>query len=30
MHTDYRRPLGTFRQTIPTVITLHFYKLACE
>ena len=28
MHTDYRRPLGTFRQTISTVIALHFYKLA--
>jgi DDE superfamily endonuclease len=30
MHTDYRRPLGTFTQTISTVIALHFYKLACE
>ena len=30
MHTDYRRPLGTFTQTITTVIALHFYKLACE
>src|SRR5436305_1160049 len=30
MHTDYRRPLGTFIQTISTVIALHFYKLACE
>jgi DDE superfamily endonuclease len=30
MHTDYRRPLETFRQTISTVIALHFYKLACE
>ena len=28
MHTDYRRPLGMFRQTISTVIALHFYKLA--
>jgi len=28
MHTDYRRPLGTFTQTISTVIALHFYKLA--
>lgn len=30
MHTDYRRPLDTFAQTISTVIALHFYKLACE
>ena len=30
MHTDYRRPLKTFTQTISTVIALHFYKLACE
>ena len=30
MHTDYRRPLRTFTQTISTVIALHFYKLACE
>jgi hypothetical protein len=29
-HTDYRRPLDTFTQTISTVIALHFYKLACE
>lgn len=28
MHTDYRRPLRTFSQTISTVIALHFYKLA--
>jgi hypothetical protein len=28
MHTDYRRPLSTFTQTISTVIALHFYKLA--
>lgn len=28
MHTDYRRPLETFRQTISTVIALHFYQLA--
>ena len=28
MHTDYRRPLATFAQTISTVIALHFYKLA--
>jgi hypothetical protein len=25
MHTDYRRPLGTFTTTISTVIALHFY-----
>jgi len=30
MHTDYRRPLKSFTQTISTVIALHFYKLACE
>jgi transposase-like protein len=30
MHTDYRRPLDTFTQTISTVIALHFYKLARE
>jgi hypothetical protein len=30
MHTDYRRPPGTFTQTISTVIALHFYKLALE
>lgn len=30
MHTDYRRPLHTFRQTISTVIALHFYKLTSE
>ena len=30
LHTDYRRPLGTFTQTISTVIALHFYKLALE
>jgi hypothetical protein len=29
-HTDYRRPLNTFTQTISTVIALHFYKLAGE
>jgi DDE superfamily endonuclease/Helix-turn-helix of DDE superfamily endonuclease len=27
MHTDYRRPLNTFTETISTVIALHFYKL---
>jgi DDE superfamily endonuclease/Helix-turn-helix of DDE superfamily endonuclease len=30
MHTDYRRPLRTFKETISTVIALHFYKIACE
>jgi hypothetical protein len=28
MHSDYRRPLGMFTQTISTVIALRFYKLA--
>lgn len=26
MHTDYRRPLGTFRETISAVAGLHFYR----
>ena len=30
LHTDYRRPLTSFRETISTVISLHFYKIACE
>jgi hypothetical protein len=30
LHTDYRRPLNTFTQTIDTVIALHFFKMACE
>ncbi|MFF1792575.1 hypothetical protein ACFVX9_39720 [Kitasatospora sp. NPDC058243] len=30
MHTDYRRPIETFAQTISAVIALHFYKLASE
>src|SRR3979411_1391986 len=30
MHTDYRRPIETFSETISTVIALHFYKLSCE
>ena len=30
MHTDYRRPLETFTETITTVIALQFYKLAGE
>jgi len=28
MHTDYRRPLATFKTTISAVIGLHFYKMA--
>jgi hypothetical protein len=28
MHTDYRRPIETFRETISTVIALHFYAAA--
>lgn len=28
MHTDYRRPIGTFSTTISTVIALHFYSMA--
>lgn len=28
LHTDYRRPLDTFRTTISAVIGLHFYQLA--
>jgi hypothetical protein len=27
MHTDYRRPLETFTETISAVVGLHFYKL---
>jgi hypothetical protein len=30
MHTDYRRPLATFAQTISAVIGLHFYKMSAE
>jgi len=30
LHTDYRRPLATFTQTISTVTALHFYALAAE
>jgi hypothetical protein len=30
LHTDYRRPLKTFRETITTVVALHFYKIARE
>ena len=28
MHTDYRRPLNTFKATIATVIALHFWATA--
>jgi hypothetical protein len=28
MHTDYRRPIETFSETISTVIALHFYAAA--
>jgi hypothetical protein len=28
LHTDYRRPIGTFTETISTVIALHFYATA--
>ena len=27
MHTDYRRPIGTFPDTISAVIGLHFYAI---
>ncbi|ROO62290.1 DDE superfamily endonuclease [Micromonospora sp. Llam0] len=30
LHTDYRRPLATFTETISCVIGLHFYRIACE
>jgi hypothetical protein len=30
MHTDYRRPLSTFAQTISVVVGLHFYKTSSE
>ena len=30
LHTDYRRPLSTFTETITTVIALHFYTIGCE
>jgi hypothetical protein len=30
LHTDYRRPLKTFTETITAVIALHFYKIGCE
>ena len=25
LHTDYRRPITTFTETISTVVALHFY-----
>ncbi len=28
MHTDYRRPIGTFDTTISAVVGLHFYRMA--
>jgi hypothetical protein len=28
MHTDYRRPLETFTETISAMVALHFYALA--
>ena len=28
MHTDYRRPVETFDETISAVIGLHFYRMA--
>jgi hypothetical protein len=28
MHTDYRRPLATFPETISAVVALHFYTIA--
>jgi hypothetical protein len=28
MHTDYRRPLATFKTTIAAIVGLHFYRLA--
>jgi hypothetical protein len=30
MHTDYRRPLSTFPQTISAVVGLHFYRMGSE
>ncbi len=30
MHTDYRRPLSTFAQTISVVVGLHFYRMSAE
>jgi hypothetical protein len=30
LHTDYRRPIKTFRETISCVIALHFYRMTRE
>lgn len=30
VHTDYRRPIETFTETISAVVALHFYKIANE
>jgi hypothetical protein len=30
LHTDYRRPLTTFAETISTVTALEFYRISCE
>lgn len=30
LHTDYRRPLKTFRETISCTLGLHFYRMALE
>jgi hypothetical protein len=30
MHTDYRRPLATFSQTISIVVGLYFYRMGAE
>jgi hypothetical protein len=30
MHTDYRRPLATFPQTISIVVGLYFYRMSAE
>jgi hypothetical protein len=30
LHTDYRRPLSTFRETISCTLALHFYKMSLE
>jgi hypothetical protein len=30
LHTDYRRPLATFNETISAVVALEFYRINCE
>jgi hypothetical protein len=30
LHTDYRRPLASFAQTISAVLGLEFYRTSCE